>query len=157
MKKFYFFLLKTDHFCGFNAFLNKKKLKGKFSNNLGRNICRRSHFFAQFLFTTSETELNYCHQKVNVRVASQVAERLKTQLRWHGIFAAGGAFAPTQEKKNLASLGHVHRWAGLSTHTRKKKLRFLGNQEILRKSLKCLDLIACTQSSTEKPNFGNFW
>ena len=34
MKRFYFFVLKTDHFLGFNAFLNKQKLKGKFSDNL---------------------------------------------------------------------------------------------------------------------------
>ena len=31
-------------------------------------------FLEQFLFITSETELDYCHQKVNARVA----ERLKT-------------------------------------------------------------------------------
>ena len=34
MKRFYFFVLKTDHFLGFNAFLNKQNLKGKFSDNL---------------------------------------------------------------------------------------------------------------------------
>ena len=32
---------------------------------------------AQFVFTTSETEIDYYYQKVNVRVASRVAERLK--------------------------------------------------------------------------------
>ena len=37
-----------------------------------------SRFLAQFLFTTSETELDYYHQKVSVRVASRVAERLET-------------------------------------------------------------------------------
>ena len=36
------------------------------------DICR------QFLFTTNETEVDYYHQKVNVRVASRVAERHKT-------------------------------------------------------------------------------
>ena len=46
--------------------------------NLGQNICRL-HFLAQFVLITSETELNYYHQKVNVRVASRVAERLKTK------------------------------------------------------------------------------
>ena len=46
--------------------------------NLGQNIWRLFHFLAQFLFTTSETELDYYQQKVNVRVASRVAERLKT-------------------------------------------------------------------------------
>ena len=46
--------------------------------DLGQNIWRLFHFSAQFFFTTSETELGYYHQKVNVRVASRVAERLKT-------------------------------------------------------------------------------
>ena len=32
----------------------------------------------EIIFTTSETELDYYHQKVNVWVASRVAERLKT-------------------------------------------------------------------------------
>ena len=78
MKSFYFYLLKTDQFWGFNAFLNKSKLKGKFSDNLGQNICRLFHFLAQFVFTTNETELDCHHQKVNTRVASPVAVRLKT-------------------------------------------------------------------------------
>ena len=36
------------------------------------------------------------------------------------------------------------------------RLRILGNQEISRKSLKCLDLIASTQPSNQKPNFDVF-
>ena len=44
--------------------------------NVGQNICRLFHFLVQFFFTTTETELNYYHQKVNVQVASQVAEDL---------------------------------------------------------------------------------
>ena len=46
--------------------------------NLGQNICRLFHFLAQFLFTTSETKLDYYYQKMNGRVASRVAEKLKT-------------------------------------------------------------------------------
>ena len=46
--------------------------------NLGQNICNLFNFLVQFLFTTSETELEYYHQKINVRVALQVAEQLKT-------------------------------------------------------------------------------
>ena len=34
--------------------------------------------FSQFLFTTTETEIDYYHQKVNLRVASRVVKRLKT-------------------------------------------------------------------------------
>ena len=33
---------------------------------------------AQFAFTTSQTELDYHHRKVNVRVALRVVERFKT-------------------------------------------------------------------------------
>ena len=38
--------------------------------NLGQNICGLFDFLAQLVFTTSETKLDYLHQKVNVRVAS---------------------------------------------------------------------------------------
>ena len=34
--------------------------------NLGQNICRLFHFLAQLVLTTSETELHYYHQKVNM-------------------------------------------------------------------------------------------
>ena len=34
------------------------------SYNLGQNICRLFHFLAQFLSTTSETELDYYHHTV---------------------------------------------------------------------------------------------
>ena len=47
--------------------------------NLGQNIQRLLHFLAQFVITTSETELYYYHQKVNVLVASRVVEQLETQ------------------------------------------------------------------------------
>ena len=46
--------------------------------NLGQNICGLFDFLPQLVFTTSETKLDYLHQKVNVRVASRVAVRLKT-------------------------------------------------------------------------------
>ena len=36
------------------------------------------------------------------------------------------------------------------------KLRILGNQDITRKSLKCLDLIETTQPTIKKPNFDDF-
>ena len=48
-----------------------------FTYNLRQNICRFFHVLAQFLFTASETKLDYYHQKVNVEVVSQVTERLK--------------------------------------------------------------------------------
>ena len=46
--------------------------------NLGQNIWRLFHFLEQFFFTTSETELDYYHQKVSVQVASRIGERIKT-------------------------------------------------------------------------------
>ena len=40
-------------------------------------ICRLFHILTQFPISRSEAELYYYHQKVNVRVASRVAERHK--------------------------------------------------------------------------------
>ena len=45
---------------------------------LGQKIFGLFYFLAHLVFTTSEMKLDYYHQKVNVRVASQVAKRLKT-------------------------------------------------------------------------------
>ena len=53
-----------------------------FSNlayNLGQKFCSLFHVLAQFLFTTSETELDNYHQKLNVKFASRVVGRLKTE------------------------------------------------------------------------------
>ena len=46
--------------------------------NHEQNCCRFSNFLEQLSFTTSESELDYYHQKVNLWVASRVAEWLKT-------------------------------------------------------------------------------
>ena len=70
MKLFYFFQVKTNRFQSFRTFSKKEKLKRKFWANLGQNICKLFHILAQFLSTTSETELDHYHQKVNVWVAS---------------------------------------------------------------------------------------
>ena len=78
MKRFYFFILKTDHFWSLHVISKKWTLKRKFSDSLGKCIYRLFQVLAQFIFTTSETELDYHDQKVNVRVASWVAEWLKT-------------------------------------------------------------------------------
>ena len=42
-------------------------------------------------------------------------------LNWHGIFAAVGAFVPTQENKKKWHSRHFLRWGGLCAHTREKK------------------------------------
>ena len=68
MKRFYFYPLKSSHFCGFNLFLNNQELKENVSKNLEQSICRFFDFLTQFVFTTSETEVDY-RQRVNVRVA----------------------------------------------------------------------------------------
>ena len=78
INRFYFCWKETDHFWSFNAFLNKWKVKEKFSDNLGQNIDRLFNFLGKFVFTTSDTELDYYQQKVSARVSSRVAERLKT-------------------------------------------------------------------------------
>ena len=78
MKRFYYFLLKTDYVLGFKALSKKWKLKRKFSDNFGQNICRLFLFLEEFFFTTSETELDCYYQKVSARVVSRAAERLNT-------------------------------------------------------------------------------
>ena len=64
--------------CLFNQFRAEKISRitdhRMYGSNLGQNIRRLFHFLAQFIITTSETELDYYHQEVNARVA----ERLKT-------------------------------------------------------------------------------
>lgn len=50
------------------------------SLNHGKNIQSLFHILAQFPPTTSESELDYYHQKVNIRVASRFTEQLKTQV-----------------------------------------------------------------------------
>ena len=59
------------------TFSDKKGEKIGYIYNLGQNIYGLFYFLSQLVFTTSETKLAYYHQKVNVRVASRVAERLK--------------------------------------------------------------------------------
>ena len=46
-------------------------------HNLGQNICRLFRILAKVHFTTSETELDYSRQNVNVCFASEIAERFK--------------------------------------------------------------------------------
>ena len=73
----------------------------KKSDNLTQNIFSLFQVLVQFLFTSSEKEIDYYHQKVNVRNVSRVAERFKTGINAHGIFADKLAWVPTQEKKRL--------------------------------------------------------
>ena len=49
------------------------------TNNHAENICTLFPILAQSIFTKRESELDYYHQKVNVRVTSRVAKRLKTK------------------------------------------------------------------------------
>ena len=62
----------------FQRIVKQVKTNRKIFRQSWTKHCRLFHFLAQFVFTTSEKELDYYHQKVNVRVASRVAERLKT-------------------------------------------------------------------------------
>ena len=63
------FSTKNGRFLGFKCMF-EQKLKRKFTENHGQNICRLFHFLAQTLYTTSEIELGYYHQEKNVQVAS---------------------------------------------------------------------------------------
>lgn len=62
----------------FNLLTFLDKLKRLILQFWTEHICQLFHVLAQFFFTTSETQLDYCHQKINVRVSLQVAEWLKT-------------------------------------------------------------------------------
>ena len=61
--------------------------------NLGQNICRLFPVLAQCFFTTSKTELNYYHQKVNIRVAS--IGNFKKIAETHGFDGVYSADHPT--------------------------------------------------------------
>ena len=74
-----YFLKIVPDMIFFPYFIEKSEIIRFRICNLGKNACRLFHFFTQFVFTTSETELDYYPQKVNARVASLVAERLKTE------------------------------------------------------------------------------
>ena len=68
--------------CKHNSRLANRKIyleagwRLELNYNLGQKNCRFFYILAQFLFATSETELDYYPQKVNVRVTSRVAKRL---------------------------------------------------------------------------------
>ena len=55
------------------------KTKRKNTENCKKDFSIHLHFSTQIPFITSERELDYFHQNVNIRVTSQVAERFQTQ------------------------------------------------------------------------------
>ena len=74
MKRFYFFSSKNLSFLEFQGIFKKVETKKKIFR---QNIWRLFHFLEEFSFTTNETKLDYYHQRLSVRAASRVAERLK--------------------------------------------------------------------------------
>ena len=62
----------------FQCIIKQVKNKRNFFRQSWRKHLETFHFLAQFVFTTSEMEPHYYHQKVNIRVASRVAKWLKT-------------------------------------------------------------------------------
>ena len=69
-------------FCKFAAIF-QKAFRAELFPQFEENICRLFDvLLAQFLFTTSEMVLDYYQQKVNVWVASRVAEQFKTKNLW---------------------------------------------------------------------------
>ena len=81
MRCFFICLLLLLLFFSFFFFGGEGGEDGCFCN-FGQKVCRLFHVLAQFLCTTSETEVDYYHQKVNVRAS----ERLKKDLRKLGNF-----------------------------------------------------------------------
>ena len=80
MKMLCFFLLKTGYFWRFHDISKKQKLQGKVSDNLGQRICSLFRVLVQFLFTKSETELDYYHEKQNVRVTHELSNDLRLSI-----------------------------------------------------------------------------
>ena len=64
--------------------------------NYFHNILRRLDVLTNFPFTASETIRDYYLETCYIPVSSRIAD---------GIFAAGGAFVPAQEKKKKKDLG----------------------------------------------------
>ena len=72
-------ILKNNHFWNFHAFPKKQKLRWNFFYNHGQNICRLFDALAEFLLTTTESELDYYHQEMIMRVSLQFVELLNTK------------------------------------------------------------------------------
>lgn len=62
----------------FKFYLHFIKKSKAIIGNPGQNVCGLFPILTKFLFTTSESELEYCRQNVNTQVASRVAERVNT-------------------------------------------------------------------------------
>ena len=62
--------------------LNTNKIYYSRSVNFGKSLNLKSwiHVLSQLLFTTSETELDYCQQTLNVRGTSRVTNDLKLKI-----------------------------------------------------------------------------
>ena len=73
---FYFLLLKTDHFLNFNVFSKKQRREGKFTDKLGKSICKLFHVLNQFVFTKSETELHFITGKSRHELDHELANDL---------------------------------------------------------------------------------
>ena len=57
-------------------------MQEKLIDNLKKNICRFFHFLVQFLFTTSETELDFHYEAMNTHVASLFSKPFRHQDLW---------------------------------------------------------------------------
>ena len=151
------FSTKNSSFLGFQGFFKKIETKRKIFRHLGKQIFISSSVHTPLFYISVgfgivakntwmwylskntilcfsvkyEFGTKHCSSCSRVVFMKRFYFFLLKLFIFHGIFAAGGAYA----------------------HTRKKKrLRMLGNWEISRKPLKCLYLVASTQPSTQKPN-----
>ena len=78
---------KNRSFYKFPCIFKEFETKNKTFRQSPRKYKERFSRFAQSFFITSKTEVDYYHQKMDVQVASRVAERLKTyDLKKLGIF-----------------------------------------------------------------------
>ena len=72
------FSSKNVLFLGFEGIFKEVKTKKNIFRQSWTKYLETFSLFSTIFFTTSETELDYYHQKVSVQVPSRVAERLKT-------------------------------------------------------------------------------
>ena len=61
------------------SYYEKQKAKGKFRDNQFHNFLRLFDVLPNLSFTASETMYDYYLETWNIRVASRVAEQLKTE------------------------------------------------------------------------------
>ena len=83
--------------------------------NLGQNVCGRFHVLVQFLFTTSETELDF----INRKWMCEVPHELPNNLRLKNLGNLITSTQPTTQKPNFDVYGKISQKISCKTFHRK--------------------------------------